>query len=73
MHKIPVAGIGGLIFAVGIVFLAVVGLPFAKWFLLAAVILGVGVVGILRLFRKLHPQTEVEEVQLNVERQTRQP
>jgi multisubunit Na+/H+ antiporter MnhG subunit len=73
MHKIPVAGVGGLIFAVGIVVLAVVGLPFAKWFLLGSVILAVGVVGILRLFRKLHPQTEVEEVQLNVGRQTRQP
>jgi len=73
MHRIPVAGIGGFIFAVGIVVLAVVGLPFAKWFLVGAVILGAGVVGILRLFRKLDPQTEVEEVQLNVGRQTRQP
>jgi hypothetical protein len=73
MHRIPVAGIGGFIFAVGIVVLAVVGLPFAKWFLLGAIILGAGVVGILRLFRKLYPQTEVEEVQLNVGRQRRQP
>ncbi len=67
IHKMPIAGsIGGFIFAVGIVVLAVVGLPFAKWFLLGAVILGFGVVGILRLSRKLHPRTEVEEVQLNV-------
>jgi hypothetical protein len=74
MHKIPVAGsVGGFIFAVGIVVLAVVGLPFAKWFLLDAVILGVLVVGGLRWFRKTHPLTEVEEVQLNVGRQTRQP
>jgi UDP-N-acetylmuramyl pentapeptide phosphotransferase/UDP-N-acetylglucosamine-1-phosphate transferase len=73
IHKIPVAGVGGLIFAVGIVVLALVGLPIAKWFLVGAVILGVGVVGILRLVRKLKPQTEVEEVQLNVGRQTRQP
>jgi hypothetical protein len=73
MHKIPVAGIGGLIFAIGIIALALIGLPFAKWFLLGAAILGVGVVGILRWFRKMHPQTEVEEVQLNVGRQTRQP
>ncbi len=69
IHKMPVAGtVGGFIFAVGIVVLAVIGLPFAKWFLLGAVILGVGVVGILRFLRKLHPQTEVEEVQLNVGR-----
>ena len=67
IHKMPVAGsVGGFIFAVGIIVLAVVGLPFAKWFVLGAVILGFGVVGVLRLFRKLHPQTEVEESQLNV-------
>jgi UDP-N-acetylmuramyl pentapeptide phosphotransferase/UDP-N-acetylglucosamine-1-phosphate transferase len=69
MHKIPVAGVGGLIFAVGIFVLALIGLPIAKWFLVGAVILGVGVVGVLRLFRKVHPQTEVEEVELNVGRQ----
>ena len=73
MHKIPVAGFGGVIFAAGIVILALVGLPGAKWFLGGAVILGIGVVGILRLSRWLHPRTEVEEVQLNVGRQPRQP
>jgi hypothetical protein len=73
MHKIPVAGVGGTIFAVGIIVLALLGLPIAKWFLAGAVILGVGVVGSLRLFRKLHPQTEVERVQFNVGRQMRQP
>ena len=67
IHKMPIAGsVGGFIFAVGIIVLALVGLPFAKWFVLGAVILGFGVVGILRWFRKLHPQTEVEEAQLNV-------
>ena len=67
IHKMPVAGsVGGFIFAVGIVVLAVVGLPFAKWFLLGAMILGIGVVAILRFVRRLHPQTEVEESQLNV-------
>jgi multisubunit Na+/H+ antiporter MnhG subunit len=73
IHKMPIAGsVGGFIFAVGIVVLAVAGLPFAKWFLLGAVILGVGVVGVLRFFRKLHPQTEVEELQFNVGSQPRQ-
>jgi hypothetical protein len=66
MHKIPVEGAAGLFFAVGIVVLGLLGLPGAKWFLGGAVVLGVAVVGILRLFRKLHPQTEVEESQLNV-------
>jgi hypothetical protein len=73
IHKVPVAGVGGLIFAVGIIAMAVAGIPFAKWFLLGAVILGVGVVGIIRVLRKMHPQTEVEEVQLNVGRQPRRP
>ena len=69
MHKIPVAGVGGLIAAIGIVLIAVLGLPIAKWFLVGSVILGVAVVGILRLYRKLKPRTEVEEVQLSVGRQ----
>jgi len=73
IHKMPVAGsVGGFIFAVGIVVLAVVGLPFAKWFLLGAMILGIGVVAILRFVRRLHPQTEIEEVQFNVERKLKQ-
>jgi len=71
MHQIPVAGVGGLIFAVGIVVITLLGLPVAKWFLLGAVILSFAVVGVLRLFRKLYPKTEVEEVQLNVGRQLR--
>jgi len=68
IHKMPVVGIGGLIFAVGVVVIALHGLPLLKWFLAGAAILAIGVVGVLRLFRKLHPQTEVEEVQLNVGR-----
>jgi len=69
IHKMPVAGVGGLIFAVGIVVIALLGLPLLKWFLAGAAILSIGVVGVLRSLRKLHPQTEVEEVQLNVGRQ----
>ena len=69
IHKMPVVGAGGFILAVGIVAITLLGLPPMKWFLGGAVILAMGVVGILRLFRKLHPQTEVEEAQLNVGRQ----
>jgi hypothetical protein len=68
IHKMPVAGVGGLIFAVGIVVIALLGLPIVKWFLAGAVLLGVVIAGAFRLFRKLRPQTEVEEVGLNVER-----
>jgi len=73
IDAIPVVGVGGLIFAIGIVVLALVGLPIAKWFLLGAAILGVGVAGALRFFRRVHPRTEVEETQLNVGRQRQQP
>jgi len=69
IHKMPVAGVGGLIFAVGIVVIALLGLPLLKWFLAGAAILSIGVVGVLRSLRKLQTQTEVVEVQLNVGRQ----
>ena len=72
IHKIPIIGIGGLIFTVGIVVIGLLGLPVLKWFLLGAVILGFGFVGFIALLRRLKPKTEVEELQLNVGRQPRQ-
>jgi hypothetical protein len=66
IHKIPVVGVGGLICCIGIVVLALIGLPIAKWFLAGAVVLGFAVACILRLFRKLYPKTEVEDVQLDL-------
>jgi hypothetical protein len=67
MHKIPVAGIGGLLFSIGVVMIALLGIPIAKWFFAAALILGVIVAYIIRWFHQLRPQTEVEEVELNVD------
>jgi len=73
-HKMPVAaGFVGFVFAAGIIAIALFGLPVAKWFLLASVIAGLAVLGIIRLLHRLRPQTEEEEIQLNVGRQTRQP
>ncbi len=66
IHKMPVAGAGGLLLVVGIVAITLLGLPVAKWFLLGAVVMALGVVGILKLFRKVHPQTEVEEVLISM-------
>jgi hypothetical protein len=69
-HKMPVgAGFPGFVFAAGIVAIALLGLPGAKWFLLASVIAGVVVLGIIRLLRRLRSRTEEEEFQLNVGRQ----
>jgi len=49
-------GIGGesaaIIVALGFVVLGLVGLPTAKFFLLAAILLGVGVAIVFRMFRK---------------------
>ena len=50
MHKIPVVGAGGLIFAVGIVVLALLGLPIAKWFLIGAVIWVLGLLAFSNYF-----------------------
>jgi len=69
IHKIPVVGVVGAIFAAGIVAIALVGLPVAKWFLLASLLAGAVVAGIIRLAHKMRPRTEVEEVQLDVGRQ----
>jgi hypothetical protein len=73
IDAIPVVGVGGLIFTIGIALMFAVGLPIAKQFLLAAVPAGFLALVIIRVFRKLRPRTEEEELQLNVGRQTRQP
>jgi len=73
-HKMPVAaGFVGFVFAAGIVAIAFLGLPVSKWFVLASVAAGIAVLGVIRLLHRLRPQTEEEEIQLNVGRQTRQP
>lgn len=64
-HKMPVSGAGGLIVAIGIIAITLLGLPEAKWFLAGAVVLGLVVAGILWLFRKIRPKTEIEEVRIN--------
>ena len=68
IDAIPVAGVGGLIFAIGMVVMFAVGLPIGKWFLLASVPAGFLAMGAMRLFRRLRPRTEAEEVLLNVGR-----
>lgn len=46
------AEFAGILVAVGFVVMGVVGLPIAKWFLLAALVLAVAVALLLRLIRK---------------------
>lgn len=49
MHKIPVKGWAGLLFTVGVVIIALVSLPQARWFLAVSVPTGVVIAVILRL------------------------
>ncbi len=69
MGKVLLANLGRLFLLIGVIALFMLGMPIVAWFVASAVALGAVVVGTLKLFRKLHPQT----VQLNVGRQTRQP
>jgi hypothetical protein len=46
------AEFAGFIVAVGFVVMGLVGIPIAKWFLLGAIVLGVGVALVLRFIRK---------------------
>jgi len=49
MHKIPVKGPAGLLFAVGMVIIFLIYLPEARWFLVLSLALGVIIGVILRL------------------------
>jgi hypothetical protein len=69
MHAIPVVGVGGLIFAIGVVLIFTTGVPGAKWFLIGSLPVGLLALMVIRLVHKLRPKTEEEEVQLNVGRQ----
>jgi hypothetical protein len=53
MHAIPVgANIGGAIFTIGIIVAVLIGLPVARWFLLASVVGGGAVFLLLRFSRR---------------------
>jgi len=47
-----VAGVGGVIFALGAVAIVLLGIPIAKWFLLASALGGLVAFGVIRLRRK---------------------
>ncbi|MGH9579545.1 MAG: hypothetical protein ACRD2R_01020 [Terriglobales bacterium] len=52
MHAITVGGcVAGAIYAIGSMALVLIGIPIAKWFLLASVLGGVAVFFLLRSFR----------------------
>jgi len=69
----PVAGVGGLILTIAISFVFVGRVAIAKWLLMGAVLAGVVAFAVIRLVHRLRPETEEEELQLNLGRPKRQP
>lgn len=56
MHRIAVGGgIMGALFAIGSVFIFVVGLPISRWFLLGSALFGNGVAALLYAWPRKHP------------------
>jgi len=56
MHRIAVGGgVMGAVFAVGTAVIFLVGLPASRWFLLASILAGVGIAGVLYVWHKRHP------------------
>jgi hypothetical protein len=60
MRRLPLKGVGGLVFTAGIVVLAVVYVPVFRWFLAIAIPVGVIIALALRFWHKRAPITEPE-------------
>jgi hypothetical protein len=60
MRRLPLKGVGGLVFTAGIVVLAVVYVPVFRWFLAVAIPIGVIIALALRYWHKRAPITEPE-------------
>jgi hypothetical protein len=72
-HRMPVAGVGGLLLVVAVLLIVIWRLPDVREFLILSIPAGVLALGIIRWIHKLRPKTEEAEVQLDVGHQTRQP
>ena len=55
IHRIPVAGAAGLLFAVGSCLVFLFGIPALRWFLLGSVIVGSALGGLLWFWHKKRP------------------
>jgi hypothetical protein len=60
MRRLPLKGVGGLVFTAAIVVLAVVYVPVFRWFLAIAIPIGVIIALALRFWHKRAPITEPE-------------
>ena len=66
-HKMPVAGVGGLLLAVAIVLTAVWRLPDVREFLILSIPGGVLAATLIHWIHKQRPTTEEEQVQLKLD------
>lgn len=56
MHRIAVGGgVMGAVFALGSSLIFLLGVPASRWFLLASVLVGVGIASLLYVWHKRHP------------------
>jgi hypothetical protein len=60
MRRLPLKGVGGLVFTAGILLLAVVYVPVFRWFLAIAIPVGLIIALALRFWHKRAPITEPE-------------
>lgn len=60
MRRLPLKGVGGLVFTVAMVVLAVVYVPVFRWFVAAAVPVGIVIALALRFWHKYAPVSEPE-------------
>jgi hypothetical protein len=50
------SGLAGMIIAVGFMVMGIVGVPIAKWFLIAGIMLGIGIAVVLRWWKRQPPE-----------------
>ena len=60
MRRLPLKGVGGLVFTAGMVALAVVYVPVLRWFLAIAIPIGIVIALVLQFWHKRAPVAEPE-------------
>jgi hypothetical protein len=61
MRRLPLRGVGGLVFTLAIVLLAVIYVPVLRWFLAIAIPIGIIVAVVLHFWHKRAPAPEPED------------
>ena len=70
-HRMPVAGVGGLLLTIAVVLIVVWRLPDVREFLILSVPAGVLAFALIHWIHKARPKTEEEKVLLNLGEQSK--